>query len=105
MNVVVLVVALSIKLGCHALGACHKPTGFLHQTSAAAPLAKVRAHAKHAHIRFNNVDARVVEQFADTVKLPRTRTLRVFVDELSSADILICKDFPTEFVQAGLSIQ
>jgi len=28
-----------------------------------------------------------------------------FVDELSSADILICKDFPTEFVQAGLSIQ
>ena len=40
-------------------------------------------------MRLDDVDARVVDQFKDTVELPRTRTPRVFVDEVSSASELM----------------
>ena len=84
-----LAVASSIKLGCHALGPCHKSSRRLHQPSVAAPLADLRAHAEPAHVRLDNVDARVVDRFADTVELRRTCTPRVFVDEVSSASDLM----------------
>ena len=89
MNVVVLAFASSIKLGCHALGTCHETRRLLHQTSVAARLADMRSHAKPAHVRLDNVDARIVNQFADTVELPRPRTPRVFVDGVSSASELM----------------
>ena len=35
-------------------------------------------------MRFDNIDARVVDQVEDTVELPRTRTVRMFMDEVPS---------------------
>ena len=35
-------------------------------------------------MRFDNIDARVVDQIEDTIELPRTRTPRVFMDKVSS---------------------
>ena len=35
-------------------------------------------------MRFDNVDARVVDQFEETIELLRTRTPRVFMDKVSS---------------------
>ena len=40
-------------------------------------------------MRLDDVDARVVDQFEDTVELPRTRTPRVFVDEVQSVSELM----------------
>ena len=35
-------------------------------------------------MRFDNIDARVVDQVEDRIELPRTRTIRMFMDRVPS---------------------